>query len=53
MKIFYKNSYKLVDGITLCTNCPFRISNNCIDTGNWFNCGRVKLVLDKTQIFDL
>lgn len=53
MKIFYKNSYKLIDGYTLCLDCPFHYSNICIASINLFHCGIGKLELDNTQIFDL
>lgn len=53
MKIFYKNSYKLINGITSCLDCPFSRSYFCVHSGTWFHCGRSRLILDETQIFDL
>jgi len=53
MRFFYKNSYKLIDGITSCLNCPFSRSYFCAHSSSWFHCGRSRPILDKTQIFDL
>ena len=53
MKIFYKNSYKLIDGMTACVTCPFSLSLICAVSANWFHCSKRKLVLDNTQIFNL
>ena len=52
MKIFYKNSYKVIDGYTLCKYCPFKYKI-CGVSSHWFNCNKNKLLLEKTQIFNL
>lgn len=53
MKVFYKNSYKVVDGMTPCLNCPFSNSYFCVHSSPWFHCAKSRLTLSKTQIFDL
>ena len=53
MKIFYKKSYKLIDGVTACVNCPFNYSPMCVKSDSWFRCNKYRLVLKNVQIFHL
>lgn len=55
MKIFYKNSYKLVksDNYYYCSECPFFCTKLCYLFDSSWDCRYHRLILDKTQIFNL
>lgn len=53
MKVFYKKSYKLINGMTACAACPFNNSLMCVKSDSWFRCSKHRLVLNNAQIFNL